>query len=273
MRLSLVRALIAVGVIAAALGVWTQTGSAISQGDLSVSKAHPSVSKDYPPIPGSNPSLTHRPSDCQTAPYCDVINLHVDASAFPADEAYQVSFSLSWLNVENNSDDLEIHVYDKNGTKVASNTVGNSPAKTSVDHPYTGLYYIVINNFAGATNGYTVMVDLEDLGKLKAIPKLYEPTGPRFTPLPPLPNEGTGKVGPQTPPPQSLAPGSTLAPVLTPGPDGKLQAYGLNAVPAGKQTKTSGPTWWVILILVVALVAVLGGGGFFFARRLRARAA
>jgi hypothetical protein len=254
--------------------------SASDVADMSVSPANPDKKTNYGPIFANNSqnTLPHKPSDCRSATYCDVIDVKVDPSAYPSNEFYQLTITLFWEHSTDVRDtpvgnaeavDLDLYVYDPKEIKVAQDAGATQPATTSLDTPQLATYYVVINSSSGPNTGYTVEAELEDLGKAKAIPKFQRPESsgaPNFTPLP----EASGIPGVPTPPRTNLEPGATLAPVITPGPDGSLQSLGLEGVQAGGNANGGGGiTWWGYLIMSVAIAGVGSGAGLIVFRRLR----
>lgn len=255
--------------IAATLSVIFVTagrGMAVQQGSMSVSRTATTQSKDYGPFVTTNPGLTHFPSDCRTQSYCDEIDLHVDASKFASNDSYQVLFTVTY---DNTVSALGLYIYDKTNTRVAGSSTGLSPTKTSVDHPYTGVYYIVIDNEQGPSTTYNLKVQLQYNGKLKSIPKFQGgPTQPKFTPLPPIGTPAAADA-PQTPAPQNLSPAATLAPVLTPGADGPAGSFALDSVPTKAITTKNGLAWWAVLLIALVAAGIVGLLGYFGYRRVR----
>lgn len=243
---------------------------------MAVSRKSPKVNKTYSePILANNTSLLHKPSDCRTATYCDTIELKVDAADFENDDVYYVDIVLSWPQEythteegDAQSNDLDLYIYDSNELRIGQAATSNEKEKTQIDLPPSGEYYLVVNNFYGPNLGYTFDIKMTYAGKQKEIPEFIRST-PR--PLPPPPDGPASEPLPTfTPAPETdLEPDATLAPVITPGPDGKMTTLSLDAVQAGTRTDDGGLSWWATLLVALMAAGIVGGAGFFLYRRVR----
>jgi hypothetical protein len=268
------RALTLAVCVVAAISVSPAGTQAQDVQDMHVSRQKPMESHDYGAIPVNNAEaasglgtqvLLHRPAECRTAAYCDVIDVNVDASSFTDRDAYELRVEVTWTNPDVN--DIDLFIYDQEmGRRVTASATDADPEMASVDRPPTGKIFAVINNFSGPNLGYHVDVDLHYVGKLKEIPKFERDTSgaPHFTPLPELTAPPTIKR-----PEQKLTPGATLAPVLTPGPDGLPTSLSLESIKTGAKKSSGGTSMWVILVTALVGLGVLGGTGVFLLRRVR----
>ena len=256
---------------------------ALDREDFAVSRQSPSAKRTYDqPIVANNTSLTHRPTECRTATYCDTIDLEVNSNGFVSDDLYYVDILLSWPQQfqeteEGNaqSNDLDLFIYDESETRIGQSATANEMEKTQIDLPYTGTYFLVVNNFAGPNLGYTFDIKLTYGGKQKEIPEFVRPTAPP-TVAPgadTTPTTRTPAVRTTPAPETELEPDATLAPVLTPGPDGEPTTLSLEAIQAQGRVDGGGPPWWALVLLIVVGVGAVGGLGFFGYRRFRARGA
>jgi hypothetical protein len=272
--LRVLRTIVALLVVGAVFGPATPSMGFEREG-MAVSRDDPKVEKTYDdPIVGNNTSLLHRPTDCRTSTYCDVVELTVDARDFGARDVYTVYIKMTWPNPEAN--DLDLYLYDSQELRIGQAATGDPEEETQIDLPETGSYYLVVNNFAGPNLGYTFSLNFKYEGTLKEIPEFQRATPrPIEEEAPPADTKPLATVSPASPAPETdlERPEATLAPILTPGPDGAPTTLSLEAVQAGGPVEGGGLSWWATAVVIALSVAMFGGLSFFVYRRFRTRGA
>lgn len=235
--------------------------------DLSVSADDPVHEHQYPPIPANNPNtLLHTPSDCRTALYCDVIDVVVEVpDSYTERDLYEVVITLSWQDAADDAD-LDMYLYDEDETRITESASGTPGEQAGLPEPSEGTYFVVVNNWAGTHQSYTLKAEFKYNGKRAPVPDLELPTAPP-EPTPP-PAEPTPQPTPEPTPAATPDAGPQLAPVTTPGSDGPLREVALSSVPGSGQPLDEGGGWgWVLPVSVVAGIVGLGGAAYVVRRR------
>lgn len=239
--------------------------------DMRVSGEEPVDEKTYDPIVGQNTSLLHRPEDCRTAAYCDVIDLEIDLpDDLDENDLHKVVVTLTWEDVADDAD-LDLYLYDPEGRRHDESATADPEEKADFTQPSEDTWFIVINNFAGAHQSYTVKAEfvVEDL---PPIPELAIPTAPpdpepAETPTPP-PAQPVGDTAGTPSNEAATDTGPTPEPIITPGPDGAPREVALSSVPGSGAPLDEGGGWgWVLPVGVGIGLGSLGVGAYLIRRR------
>lgn len=243
--------------------------------DMAVSAEEPLDEKTYDPIVGQNTSLLHTPSDCRDAAYCDVIDIDIGVpDDFGDNDFHKVVVTLTWEDLSDDAD-LDLYLYEPDGARHDESATGDPEGEQAqFTQPWEDTWFIVVNNFAGVHQSYTVKAEFQHEA-LEPIPDLVLPTAPpepEATPTPPpaQPVDDTaGSSSTETEPDEDEP---TPEPVFTPGPDGPLREIALASVPGSERPLDEGGGWeWVLPVGI--LVGCLGlGAGAYLLRRRRLRA-
>lgn len=182
------------------------TASAFEQERLFLEKDG-SVSVEFPAIPGSNPSgfvgvdAGTDPEACRTSAYCDTIPITIAEDPDSTDDSeYFVVVTVSWDTVKAPPDpvlapsegfatnDMDIFMYqdpiddtrhqNEDGQDYMAHSAGSEEPERFFMFKPSGDYNLVIINFVGANQGYTV--DLLWVSESFSPP--FESLAPGFTP-------------------------------------------------------------------------------------------
>lgn len=247
------------------------TADARDAEDMRVSGEEPVAEKTYDPIVGQNTSLLHRPQDCRTAAYCDVIDLEIDLPEDLGEDAlHKVTITLTWEDVADDAD-LDLYLYDPDEQRHDESASGDPGEQAQFTQPTEDTWFIVVNNFAGVHQSYTVKAEFQ-IEELPPIPELERPTAP------PDPTPESMPTPPPAPPVGNTAgtssdqaqddTGPTPEPIVTPGPDGPPREVALSSVPGSGTPLTEGGGWgWVLPVGILVGLGSLAGGAYLIRRR------
>lgn len=201
------RALAAVAIAGAALGLAATPAAATRQPEVVV-KEGPPFTKTYPAIVGQGGAQEQinwpTPAECSAPPgsaYCDVIPVTVQLPKdYDSDsDEYITRVSVAWD--DSAGDNLDIFIYDMHQVQTGRSADANNPDATAKNPESSASadpkFQLVVLNVSGVNNGYKVTFTF---------------TRRRFTPVAERP-QSTGGVTEQTSPPQTT-PRPTFAPTL-----------------------------------------------------------
>ena len=179
-------AFLVVNLVATGFLLHSQAGAA-EQETVKVSETK-TFAKTYGPIPLQNPVLPTavadpEPGDCELpVAYCDVIPVEVE---LPADYDPELTYlyttvELNWLQPPDTNDlDMYFWKLDDEGhyEEAGGSATGAQPERASTE---AHKFFVVVNNFSGANDGYSlnVKVTVERLGE-----KPFELLEPEAAPL------------------------------------------------------------------------------------------
>lgn len=132
----------------------------------------------------------HKPADCVSAPYCDVIRVEV---ALPEDydedtDEFSTSVTLEFNTNEvdgENVSDLDFYIYDLQGAEVATGATASQPERTATAEQK---FDVVVSNFAGPNIEYFVTYQF----KIKRVAPFEQPSSADDDISPP-PSSGSSK--------------------------------------------------------------------------------
>lgn len=250
-----------------------ETAAARDVEDMAVSAEEPVSEKTYDPIVGQNTSLLHTPSECRSATYCDVIDLEIGVpDGFGENDFHKVVVTLTWEDLSDDAD-LDLYLYAPDGSRHDESATGDPEGEQAqFTQPTEDTWFIVVNNFAGVHQSYTVKAEFKH-EELQPIPELVLPTAA----------PGTAESTPTPPPARPIGdtPGSSSAddrpettdatpePVFTPGPDGPVREVALSSVPGSARPIEEGGWGWVLPVGVLVGIIGLGAGAYVMWRRLQ----